>query len=108
MKRIKVRSHPGLDPSFLRRLSLNPTGPLPPATPRRPSASEFDGAGRTAESASALASPDPTDSVAAGTRSGNAVVLLPSMHTDERMLSTPHPSRAAVGPGSIPPLPVST
>jgi hypothetical protein len=35
MKWIKVRSQNGLDPSFLYRVSLNPSGPLPQGSPRR-------------------------------------------------------------------------
>jgi hypothetical protein len=80
MKRIKVRSQTGLDPSFLRRLSLNPTGPLSLESPRHASDDEFKcKVGMAAfTSAQESASADPTDIVAAGTRTGNAVVVLPS------------------------------
>ena len=81
MKRIKVRSHSGLDPSFLHRVSQNPAGPLPPKPLRRASVGEFYGPGGMAASPESAAV-GRADLATARTPTGDGVPVPPSRPSD--------------------------
>jgi len=77
MKWIKVRSQNGLDPSFLYRVSLNPSGPPPRGSPRRDTRQAFNPPTGTGHAADSPEEPTATDLAGANAKAAAEGLLEP-------------------------------